>query len=76
MALALCLCMCWGSLCVLVHGPYPDVLTDVPELKPFWDRVSELQGPKRLATDKTRTLLSSRDEKRDDQVIPTAGEFS
>eukprot|EP00933_Yihiella_yeosuensis_P052029 TRINITY_DN50003_c0_g1_i1.p1 TRINITY_DN50003_c0_g1~~TRINITY_DN50003_c0_g1_i1.p1 ORF type:complete len:224 (-),score=64.12 TRINITY_DN50003_c0_g1_i1:194-865(-) len=44
----------WYRLYQLINGAMPDVLTAVPELKAFYDRVSQLQGPKKFAANETK----------------------
>jgi len=44
----------WFRLFQLVNGPYGDLFTDIPGLKPFYDRVSKLQGPKNFDENKTQ----------------------
>jgi glutathione S-transferase len=44
----------WYRLSQLVNGAWPDLLTEVPGLKAFYERVAELQGPKKFYTDQTK----------------------
>lgn len=44
----------WYRMYQLINGPYPNLLEEVTGLKPFYERVGELQGPKKFATDATK----------------------
>lgn len=44
----------WVRLFMLINGAYATVLSDVPALKPFYDRMCTEQGPKRLINNETK----------------------
>lgn len=44
----------WLRLFMLINGAYPDVLTDVSSLKPFYDRMSAEKGPSKLVNHQTK----------------------
>lgn len=44
----------WIKLYMMINGCYPEILTDVPELKNFYDRLSAMPGPKKYADNTTK----------------------
>lgn len=44
----------WYKLYQFSNGAYPEVLAEVPSLKAFYDRMSALQGPKKLHENTTQ----------------------
>lgn len=43
----------WLRLYMLQNGAYPELMTDIPQLLPFYTRMSGLKGPTAYAEDKT-----------------------